>query len=58
MYFSGTAFEIWANYVSSVQKAEHEARGFHVVTAQTVGEKVFYITEQGSGKRWRRKIDT
>lgn len=57
MYFSGTAFEIWANYVSSVQKL-HEARGFHVVTAQTVGEKVFYITEQGSGKRRRRKIDT
>lgn len=57
MYFSGTAFEIWANYVSSVQKL-HEARGFHVVAAQTVGEKVFYITEQGSGKRRRRKIDT
>ena len=29
MRFSGTAFEIWASYVSSDQKL-HEARGFHV----------------------------
>ena len=57
MYFPGTVFEIWANYVSSVQKP-HEARGFHILTAQTVGEKVLYIAKQGSGKQWRRKLDT
>ena len=57
MYFPGTVFEIWANYVSSVQKP-HEARGFHILTAQTMGEKVLYIAKQGSGKQWRRKLDT